>query len=78
MKSTRPVAHKSEVVEQDVGVVHAWVCPEVGVAMHKMVAFIFHSNLHAHNHVPRPNILKRQLWLASYVFKLITLVGCNY
>ena len=40
-KSTKPVACKSKVVKQDVGVVYVWMCQEVGVTMYKMFAFFF-------------------------------------
>ena len=34
-----PVAHKLEVIRQDMSVVNVSVCPEVGVAMYKMSHF---------------------------------------
>ena len=52
----RPVAHKSDVVQQDVGVTYVWMCQEGGAPMYKVFAFLFHSYLH--NHVPIPHILK--------------------
>ena len=39
LKSTRPIACESEVIQQDVVVINVWVCQEVGVAMYKMFAF---------------------------------------
>ena len=41
LKSTGPIARKSEVVQQDVVVINVWVCQEVGVAMYKIFAFSF-------------------------------------
>ena len=50
LKSTRPVAHKLEVVEQDMGVVYVWVCQKLGMLMYKMFGFLFHSYLHNYIH----------------------------
>ena len=41
LKSTRPVACKSEVVGRDVGVAHAWVCQEEGETVYELFAFFF-------------------------------------
>ena len=64
LNSIRPVAHKSEVVGQDVGVVYVWVCLEVGAVTNKLCFF----RSYLHNHIPLPHILKLVTckWQATY------------